>query len=193
MRLCTALILGGSVLAGSLGHHSVRLHRELEEALRQRSLAEREARGIVSGMLERAQARADGAQLFAGLDQTTGALVSLDAPRSGVLYLFRVGCAFSGRNLEALERLQARGVRVVGFAPEDAPELVDRFRESQKVSFPLVVQAHGSLVELVPRARTPLTIMVVSGRIAHMWLGALTPEREGLLELLLLSTPASRR
>lgn len=105
-----------------------------------------------------------------------GPEIVLDPPTNVVLYRLSTRCRYCPANYGFLNELAASGVPVIGLAVDLDPSSVERHRAEWGVRFPVLVHAHGSAVDLVPRYGTPTLVVFSEGRIALLEFGELTPE-----------------
>ena len=183
MKFSTALLVGTVVLAGALAMKTLQLGRELADQIQRSSRELSEAEVINRGLLDGIQTLQPPPYSLAGTDAASGEGSARGAIDSLVLYLFASDCPFSSKNVPFLNGVHAARVPVVGIAPEERLPSIRGFARSSKAQFPFLVAPTGSVLEILPRGRVPLTAVFIHGKLMNLWLGELSEDRQNQLKV----------
>ncbi len=182
MKNTSVIIAGFVVLSTTLGLKLHNLGGEATDLQLSLSGDLLEAETLAEGFKERINALLPVPLSLAGIDATSGRRFSVDPADTLVIYLFGPDCPFSAENVPFLNRLHQSGVTVIGLGPAQArgPE-VHAFGRDSGVTFPLLVDSQGGILEVLPEGAVPLTAIILDGRIGTVWLGELVDDRQGEL------------
>lgn len=178
MRLSVVALLGFSVLTGSLGFQLHRVGEGMSEEVRLANAEAKEAKLILRALKEKIHLLHPPPLSLSGREATSGKEILLETVDSLVVYYFRSNCPYSSQNVPFLNALHASDVPVIGITPEKRNAAISAFARSFGTTFPLVSMATGGVVDVLPEAGVPLTVVFKGGKMQTLWIGVLNQGRQ---------------
>lgn len=109
-----------------------------------------------------------------GTDVVTGARRALSIDSADVLYVLDEACPACLQNLPLLDSLAHEGVRVLAISHHGSRESLSTFRESRRVSYPVLVDPTGELSDFTNVYVTPVSLVLSRGRVSLVRVGRIS-------------------
>lgn len=141
------------------------------ELARSSAMMKLERDALVRGLLT----SDDDSVFLSGTIAQTGRGNVVSSTRDGLYYVISVHCSACALNLEYLSNLQDSGlVRVTGLSRADPIDSVRRYASQNHVTFPILTNVTGRLVDRLPRHGVPVPVLIRNGAAREMYSGKLS-------------------
>jgi hypothetical protein len=126
--------------------------------------------------------------LLSGTDVLTGRTTTFDSLTTGLFYLLSPTCPACDANYGYLDSLATihKVSNILGIVRDSGSDSLAVYVGDRKLAFTVLHSITGYLDHLVPRHGTPITAVIVSGKLLFLISGRISPEEKQEINAILI-------